>query len=64
MARWNPTRASRSGPVRVTKPDGTIKVEPALSPRDMARMAELESKNRKKAAAKIASRRRKVRKRS
>jgi hypothetical protein len=48
----------------VTKPDGTIKVEPALSPRDMARMAELESKNRKKAAAKIASRRRKVRKRS
>ena len=60
MARWNPTRARRSGPVKVTKPDGTIEVEPALSPKDMAEMAALEEKGRKKAAAKIAGRRRKA----
>jgi len=51
---WTP--ASRSGPVKVLKPDGSVEYEEALSPGDMGRIASAEEREDPKAAAAIVRR--------
>jgi hypothetical protein len=46
-------RASRSGPVKITKPDGSIEYEEALSPGAMGRLASAEAAGDRKEARKI-----------
>ncbi len=50
------TSAGWSGPVKVTKADGTIEYEEPLSPREMGRLATAEEREDTEAAAEIVRR--------
>lgn len=59
MARLRHRTTLPSGPVKVTKPDGSVSYEEALSPRDMARLDEAERTGHPGVAQKIVRAKRK-----